>query len=78
MGNVYCTAFSGKSRIPKGLPKNRKAYAQKLEESTQNEDSVRVVVFWVIFFSHFQNCLLVSLCVSGGGTEGICYESVIR
>ena len=78
MGNVYPILFSGKSRIPKGLCKNRKADAQKLEESAQNEDSVRIAALWMIFFFHFQNCLLVLLCVFGGEMEGICCGSVIR
>ena len=75
MGNVYSILFSGKSRIPKGLHKNRKADAQKLEESTQNEDTVRIAALWMLFFSFSKLSFRVAVCF-WWGMEGICYGSV--
>lgn len=50
---VYSIMLSEKSRIQKGLHKNRKAHAQNLEEIHKNEESVGMVALWVIFFFFF-------------------------
>lgn len=54
---VYSIMLSEKSRIQKGLHKNRKAHAQNPEEIHKNGESVGMVALWVIFFffCHFQN-----------------------
>ena len=74
MGNVYPILFSGKSRILKGLRKNRKADAQKLEESAQNEDSVRIAALWMIFFSFSKLSVSVAVCFWWGNGRNLLWK----
>lgn len=64
---VYSIMLSEKSRIQKGLHKNRKAHAQNPEEIHKNGESVGMVALWVIFFFFAIFKIVISVMFFGEG-----------